>query len=74
MGHLSGIRNFGIGSISVPALSSGMHMKTTPVFVLTALAESWAIFHMNAPGNLTSQPEGEYVSAGVLRSFEIVPL
>lgn len=51
-----------------------MHMKTTPVFVLTALAASCAIFHMNAPGNLTSQPEGESFRAGGLRSFEIVPL
>ena len=49
-------------------------MKSTSVFVLTALAASWAIFYTKALGKLTTQPEGESFSAGGLRSFEIVPL
>jgi FG-GAP-like repeat len=49
-------------------------MKTIPVFVLTALAASWAIFHTNALGKLTSQSQRKSFRAGGLRSFEIVPL
>jgi hypothetical protein len=51
-----------------------MHMKSTSILVLTALAASDAIFHAMALGELTSRPEGELSGAGGLRSFEIVPL
>jgi FG-GAP-like repeat len=51
-----------------------MHMKSSSILVLTALAASGAIFHAMALGELTSRPEGELSGAGGLRSFEIVPL
>src|SRR5215468_4144141 len=63
---------FGIGPISVAALLSSMHMKSTSAFVLTALAATWAISHTKALGKVTSQPES--FRAGGMRSFEIVPL
>jgi len=40
-------------------LSSSMHMKSTSILVLTALAASCASFHAVALGELTSRPEGE---------------
>lgn len=51
-----------------------MHMKSASVFVLTALAASWAVLHTKTAAKLTSQAKGESFRAGGLRSFEIVPL
>jgi FG-GAP-like repeat len=43
-------------------------------FVLAACATALVGFHANALATLTSQSPGELSKAGVLRSFEIVPL
>lgn len=51
-----------------------MQMKSASVFVLAALAASWAIFHTKALGKLTSGPERESFRDGGLRSFEVVLL